>query len=68
VYDDAPEDSGDDAMPQGETLFPAVHWDHPIHDLENLDPTVSHELYYAEKGAADSSVKVSLEGRRVVAR
>lgn len=34
------------------TLQPAVHWDHNLEDLNNLNPVDSHQLYFTESGVA----------------
>jgi hypothetical protein len=57
VYNETPDTTDGDAPRPSETLLPAVHWDHPVHDLQNLDPTDSHELYYSQKGVSDPSVQ-----------
>lgn len=40
--------------PQGTlvTLKPAVHWDHDLQDLANLEPIDSPSVYYCENGVA----------------
>jgi hypothetical protein len=45
------------------TLSPALHWDHDAHDIKNLAPCDSAQLYYAENPGAHGTLQ--LEPMRV---
>lgn len=39
------------------TLLPAVHWDHPVDDIQNLSPSSNSDLYYSAGGVSDPSIQ-----------
>ena len=39
------------------TLLPAVHWDYPVEDIQNLAPANSSDLYYSSGGVSDPAVQ-----------
>lgn len=39
------------------TLLPAVHWEYPVDDIQNLAPSNSSELYFSAGGVSDPSVQ-----------
>ncbi|KAH0284918.1 hypothetical protein M436DRAFT_86559 [Aureobasidium namibiae CBS 147.97] len=39
------------------TLLPAVHWDYPTNDLQNLAPANGSNLYYSSGGVSDPTVQ-----------
>jgi hypothetical protein len=39
------------------TLLPAVHWDHPTDDINNLAPSNSSNLYYSSNGVSDPALE-----------
>lgn len=39
------------------TLLPAVHWDYPVDDIQNLAPSNDSNLYYSAGGVSDPSVQ-----------
>ncbi|KJY01342.1 hypothetical protein TI39_contig295g00018 [Zymoseptoria brevis] len=41
----------------GQTLLPAVHFDHPLDSLENLAPGNATQLYYTQDGISDPAVQ-----------
>lgn len=39
------------------TLLPAVHWDYPVDNIQNLAPSNSSNLYYSSDGVSDPSIQ-----------